>query len=296
MSADKIADYEGQEFAQIPVLIDFITDYGSEHSYLNAAGLQQFKAWRPDYDTAVFVVNDKGNMVTKSEIGKISKRYFNVVNPDDVIEDYGCDCFRMYEMFLGPLEDSKPWDTKGITGVSKFLRKFLNLFYNNGQWLVNDSKANPAELKILHTTIKKVNQDIENFSFNTCIAHFMVATNELKKMNCSKREVLEQLLVLMAPFAPFITEQLWQDLGHQHSIHVHGVYPTHNEQFLVQDSFVYPIQFGKKVRVKMTFPMDATKEEIEAAVLANDDVQKWIDGKPVRKVVVVPKRMVNIVI
>lgn len=296
VSADKLSDYEGQEFTQIPVHIDFVTDYGKENSYLNAQGIEQFKSWRPDYSDVVFVANDNGNVVTNSEIGKISKSKFNVINPDTVIDQYGTDCFRMYEMFLGPLEDSKPWDTKGITGVSKFLRKFWNLFHDEGKWIVNEEKATPDELKILHTAIKKVNQDVENFSFNTCIAHFMVATNDLKKANCSKREILETLLVLMAPFAPFITEELWNKLGHEGSVHINGKYPKHNDAYLVQSSITYPVCVNGKKRATVTFAADASKDAIEKEALAVEEVQKWIDGKPVRKVIVVPKRMVNIVI
>lgn len=296
VSADKLSDYEGQEFAQIPVHIDFMTDYGKPESYLNEAGRAQFKAWRPDYNTAVFVTNEEGQVITKSEVGKISKRYFNVVNPDDVVSQYGTDCFRMYEMFLGPLEDSKPWDTKGITGVSKFLRKFWNLFHNEGEWIVTDEKATPAELKILHTAIKKVNQDVANFSFNTCIAHFMVATNELKKANCSKREILEVLIVLMAPFAPFITEELWNKLGNEGSVHINGTYPEHDDAHLVQSTITYPVCIKGKKRATITVAADATSDAIEKEALAVEEVQKWIDGKPIRKVIVVPKRMVNIVI
>ncbi|WP_052598285.1 leucine--tRNA ligase [Aureispira sp. CCB-QB1] len=296
VSADQLSEYDGQEFAQIPVHIDFVTDYGKPESYLNEEGRKQFKAWRPDYAGAVFVTNAKGQVVTHSEIGKISKRYFNVVNPDDVVAQYGTDCFRMYEMFLGPLEDSKPWDTKGITGVSKFLRKFWNLFYKDGQWAISEEKATPDELKILHTAIKKVNQDIANFSFNTCIAHFMVVTNDLKKVNCNKREVLEPLVVLMAPFAPFITEELWQQLGHEGSIHANGKYPEHNPAYLVQSTITYPVCVNGKKRATVTFAADATKDAIEQEALAVDEVQKWIDGKPIRKIIVVPKRMVNIVI
>lgn len=296
VSADKLSDYEGQEFAQIPVHIDFMTDYGKPESYLNEDGRAQFKAWRPDYNNAVFVTNENGQVITKSEVGKISKRYFNVVNPDDMVTQYGTDCFRMYEMFLGPLEDSKPWDTKGITGVSKFLRKFWNLFHNEGEWIVSDEKASPAELKILHTAIKKVNQDVVNFSFNTCIAHFMVATNDLKKANCSKKEILEVLLVLMAPFAPFITEELWSKLGNEGSVHVNGTYPAHNDAYLVQSTITYPVCINGKKRATVTFDANASKDVIEKEALAIDEVQKWIDGKPVRKVIVVPKRMVNIVV
>lgn len=296
VSADMLGDYEGQDTTPIPVHIDFVTNYGQPDSHLNAEGIEQFKAWRPDYTDVIFVTNVQGQVVTKSEIGKISKSKFNVINPDDVIEEYGCDCFRMYEMFLGPLQDSKPWDTKGITGVSKFLRKFWSLFWNGDALAVTEEKASPEELKILHTAIKKVNQDVANFSFNTCIAHFMVAANDLKKAKCHKREILEILVVLMAPFAPFITEQLWHDLGHEGSVHANGVYPTHNDAYLVQNTIEYPVCINGKKRTTATFPADASKQLIEEQALSMEEVQKWIDGKAIRKIIVVPKRMVNIVI
>ncbi|BDS12191.1 leucine--tRNA ligase [Aureispira anguillae] len=296
ISADKLAEYEGQETTQIPVHIDFVVDYGKESSYLNEEGIKKFRAWRPDYTDVLFVTNEAGHVVTNSEIGKISKSKFNVINPDTVIQEHGTDCFRMYEMFLGPLEDSKPWDTKGITGVSKFLRKFWNLFHKDGAWMVSNEKASAEELKILHTAIKKVNQDIANFSFNTCIAHFMVATNDLKKVNCNKREILEMMVVLMAPFAPFLTEELWHKLGNEGSVHANAVYPKHDDAHLVQNTITYPVCINGKKRAMATFAADANKDAIEKEALSIEEVQKWIDGKTIRKVIVVPKRMVNIVI
>ncbi len=297
VSGDMLKNYEGQEFAHIPVHIDYVTGYGSDNSHLNSIGIEKFKKWRPDYDNALFITNSNDQLITKSEIGKISKRYFNVVNPDDVINDYGTDCFRMYEMFLGPLQDSKPWDTKGIIGVSKFLRKFWSLFYNlDNDWLLRDEKPSGAELKILHTAIKKVHNDIQNFSFNTCVAHFMVATNELKKLNCHKAEILKPLVVLMAPFAPFITEQLWHDFNEKGSIHKYAEYPVHDEKFLVENSIEYPVCINGKKRAVATFDANATKQVIEEHALSLDEIQKWIDGRTVRKIIVVPKRMVNIVV
>ncbi|MCH2021262.1 MAG: leucine--tRNA ligase [Saprospiraceae bacterium] len=297
VSADELNNYDGEEFAHIPVHIDYVTDYGTENSYLNSEGIEQFKKWRPDYDNALFITNKNGQLITKSEIGKISKRYFNVVNPDDVIREYGTDCFRMYEMFLGPLKDSKPWDTKGIVGVSKFLRKFWSLFYDQDKkWLLTDNNPSGEELKILHTAIKKVNQDIENFSFNTCVAHFMVATNELKKIKCAKINVLKPLIILMAPFAPFITEQLWHDMGEMGSVHNYSNYPEHDEKYLVEDTIDYPVCINGKKRAIATFEINATKQVIEEYALGLEEIKKWIDGRPVRKVIIVPKRMVNIVI
>ena len=246
VSADCIDQYEDQNLAMIPVHIDFVTEYGADNSYLNADGMHQFKNWRPDYNSAQFITNEAGNVVTHSEVGKMSKSKFNVINPDDVISKYGTDCFRMYEMFLGPLEQSKPWDTKGITGVSKFLRKFWSLFVVGETVSVSDEAPTKAELKILHTLIKKVRQDVEQFSFNTCVSAFMIATNELKKIKCNKKAILEEILVLMAPFAPFLTDELWAQLGHKGSVHAVATFPICNEVYLKDDEIEYPIRIGKK--------------------------------------------------
>ncbi|MCP4440122.1 MAG: leucine--tRNA ligase, partial [Aureispira sp.] len=298
VSADCIGQYTEEEFTSIFVHIDFVTDYGSKDSYLNADGISQFKNWRADYKNASFITNDSGNVVTVSEVGKMSKSRFNVINPDHVVAKYGTDCFRMYEMFLGPLEDSKPWDTKGITGVSKFLRKFWTLFYNaEGKWVVTDEKATDEELKILHTAIKKITHDIGNYSFNTCVAHFMVAANELTKLKSHKKAILIDLVVMLAPFAPHITDELWSALGNSTSIHnpATDIFPTHDEKYLKQNTVQYPIQIGKKVRGRITVPADTSKEDVETAALADPAVQKFLEGKTVRKVIVVPKKLVNIV-
>lgn len=305
---------EGIEFAKIPVHVDFVQGYGSPTSYMNIDSIKQFIDWRPEYADAEFIcgmgVYHKGNftcktdatdshLFTKSEVGKMSKRYFNVVNPDDVVEKYGSDCFRMYEMFLGPIEQGKPWDTKGIDGVSKFLRKFWSLFHDkDNNFVISDEKGTKDEMKILHTAIKKVNDDIERFSFNTCVSAFMVATNDLKKLNCNKREVLTPLVQLLAPFAPHATEELWNKLGHQDEvISIHkSSYPETDESYLVEDSVTYPISINGKKRSEATFAANASKEEIEKAALALEQIQKYTEGKTVRKVIVVPKRMVNIVV
>ena len=300
------------DFAKIPVHVDFVEDYGSENSFLNKAGIEKFIAWRSEYKNASFeggngtyhqgslTLKDGASdivMTTLSEVGKMSKSKFNVINPDEVIARYGTDCFRMYEMFLGPIEQSKPWDIKGIDGVSKFLRKFWGLFFDkNGNLNIDDSNPSKEELKILHTAIKKVGFDIERFSFNTCVSAFMVATNDLKKINCNKRAILEELLILLAPFAPFITEELWHMLGHEGSIHNTTTYPTHNEDYLKEDSKTYPIAINGKVRATEDFPADASKEDLEKAALELPDIQKWLEGKTVRKVIVVPGRMINVVV
>lgn len=312
VSAD-IAEAETHtEFAKIPVHVDFVTDYGSPKSFMNKAGIEKFIAWRPEYKNARF---EAGNgtyhngeftakdgaadieMTTLSEVGKMSKSKFNVINPDEVISRYGTDCFRMYEMFLGPIEQSKPWDTKGIDGVSKFLRKFWGLFFDKkDNFNVSDKAPTKDELKILHTAIKKVVFDIERFSFNTCVSAFMVATNDLKKINCNKQAILEQLLILLAPFAPFITEELWHMLGKEGSIHNTTTYPQHDEVYLKEDSKTYPIAINGKVRATLDFPANKPKNELEKEALEAPAMQKWLEGKTVRKVIVVPGRMINVVV
>ena len=304
VSADQVED--ANEYARIPVFIDFVSDYGTPDSYLSPDGIDQFVDWRPEYKEAVFVTIDgefkAGSMpvtfkfATHSEVGKMSKRYFNVVNPDDVVEKYGADCFRMYEMFLGPLEHSKPWDTKGIDGVSKFLRRLWSLFYDkNSKFNVIDTAPTPEELKILHTVIKKINSDIDRFSFNTCISAFMVATNDLKKIGANKRGILEPLVQLLSPFAPHVSEELWQQLGKEGSVTM-ADFPQHDEQFLKEDSITYPISINGKKRMTADFPADMSKEELEKTALAMDDLQKWIEGKEIRKVIVVKGRMINVVV
>ena len=302
---------KGIEFAKIPIHVDFVQEYGSSDSFANNESIEQFIAWRPDYKEAIFEsatgVYHKGqftpqngaadsNLITTSEVGKMSKRYFNVVNPDDVVDQYGTDCFRMYEMFLGPVEQAKPWDTKGINGVSNFLKRFWFLFFDNeGKFNVSEEAASKKELKILHTAIKKVHQDIERFSFNTCVSAFMVATNELKKIKSNKKAVLEPLVRLIAPFAPHISEELWHQLGNENSVHLSS-YPTFNEEYLKEDAISYPISINGKKRAVAEFPVDASKEDLEKAALEIEAIQKWTEGKTIRKIIVVPKRMINIVI
>jgi leucyl-tRNA synthetase len=226
----------------------------------------------------------------------MSKSKYNVINPDDVVENYGADCFRMYEMFLGPVEQAKPWDTKGIDGVSKFLRKYWSLFFNkNDEFNLNNETGNKEELKVLHSTIKKVKEDIERFSFNTCISAFMVAVNELRKLNCNKAEILLPLTRLLAPFAPHISEELWSLAGQRGSIHLED-YPTFNEEYLVEDSINYPLSINGKKRGTLDLPAGLDKESIEKAVMQTDIVQKWTEGKEIIKLIVVPGRMVNVVV
>jgi leucyl-tRNA synthetase len=302
---------DGKEFAQIPIHIDYVQDYGSDQSHVNIDSIKKFTDWRPEFKDAIFEcgsgIYHKGvfkphvdasdsHLMTVSEVGKMSKRYFNVVNPDDVIERYGADCFRMYEMFLGPIEQAKPWNTTNISGVSRFLKNFHKLFLNKaGEWEVTSEDATREEMKVLHTAIKKVTDDIERFSFNTCVSAFMVATNDLQKLGCNKRAVLEPLVVLIAPFAVHLAEELWHLLGKEGSVH-HAAWPQLDEQWLVEDSITYPISVNGKKRALVDFPADASKDVLERSALENEAIQKWIDGKTVRKVIVVPKRMINIVV
>jgi leucyl-tRNA synthetase len=256
---------------------------------------EKFKAWKPDFANAEFIL-EEGKYICGSAIEKMSKSYFNVVNPDDIIENYGADTLRMYEMFLGPLEMSKPWNTNGIDGVFKFFRRLWNLFHDEkGNWNVSDAEATAEELKALHKALKKVEQDIENFSFNTSVSEFMICVNELSSLKTNKRSILEPLTIALAPFAPHITEELWEKLGHTETIN-NGSFPKFNEEYLKQDSFEYPISINGKVRAKMEFALDMPKEDIEKIVLAADAVVKWTEGKPPKKVIVVPGRIVNVVL
>ena len=255
--------------------------------------LDAFRAWRPEFRDAEFILED-GKYICGWAIEKMSKSMYNVVNPDYIVERYGADTLRMYEMFLGPLEQSKPWDTNGIDGVHKFLRKVWNRFYDrDGNLLVNDEKPTAAELKTLHKTIKKVREDIENFSFNTSVSAFMICVNELG--NCSKREILEPLVVLLAPFTPHISEELWHALGHDSSV-CDAAYPVCNPDYLVESSFEYPVSVNGKLRFKKSLPLGISKEEVEAAVLADEMTQKYTGGATPKKVIVVPGKIINIVI
>ncbi|MBB4077577.1 leucyl-tRNA synthetase [Lewinella aquimaris] len=230
------------------------------------------------------------------EQGKMSKRKYNAVNPDDICARYGADCFRMYEMFLGPIDQAKPWSVSGIDGVYRFLRRFWNLYVGEGDQLtMSDGAPTKQEMKVLHTLIKKVTEDIDKLSFNTCVSAFMVATNELTKLNCNKRAVLEPAVRLIAPFAPHLSEELYRALGGEGSVH-HADWPDVEEKYLVEDSFTYPIAFNGKTRLTLDIPADATKQDVEDAARADTQVQGYLEGKTVRKVIVVPKRMVNFVV
>ncbi|WP_455510777.1 leucine--tRNA ligase [Butyricimonas paravirosa] len=253
-----------------------------------------FRAWMPEYANAEFIL-ENGKYICGWAIEKMSKSMFNVVNPDTIIEEYGADTLRLYEMFLGPLEFSKPWDTQGIDGVYKFLRKFWRLFQVDEDFSVSDETPSREELKVLHKTIKKVEYDIENFSFNTSIPAFMICTNELTALKCNKRAILEPLVIAIAPFAPHMVEELWSLLGHTQSITKES-FPKWEEKFLVEDAFEYPVSFNGKVRFKLSMPLTATNADIEAAVKAAPESTKWLEGKEIKKMIIVPKKIVNIVI
>ena len=255
--------------------------------------LDAFRAWRPEFNDAEFIL-EGDKYVCGWAIEKMSKSMFNVVNPDYIVDNYGADTLRMYEMFLGPLEQSKPWDTNGIDGVHKFLRRFWSKFFDKqGNLTISDEAATPAELKSLHKTIKKVREDIENFSFNTSIAAFMICLNELG--SCNKRAILEPLTILLSPFTPHISEELWHLLGNEGSV-CDAAYPEFNPDYLVENSFEYPVSFNGKMRFKKSLPLGIANSEIEALILADEQTQKYTDGKAPKKVIIVPGKIINIVL
>ncbi|MEO7484093.1 MAG: class I tRNA ligase family protein, partial [Ferruginibacter sp.] len=287
--------------------------------------IEAFKKWKPEYYDAEFILED-GKYICGTEVEKMSKSKYNTVNPDVLVDKYGADTFRMYEMFLGPVEQSKPWDTKGIEGVHRFLKRLWRLFFDEqkGQvWTTNtndvinfkSSESDPplpgrgvrgevnmaggevsdAEWKVLHKTIKKIEQDTENFSFNTAVSAFMVCVNELTDLKCHKKEVLEKLLVLLVPYAPHITEELWHALGNEGSI-LDASYPVIEEKYLVESSKEYPISINGKLRTTINISLDAEQKDVEAFVLGNDIVQKWLEGKAPKKIIFVKNKMVNVVI
>ena len=256
--------------------------------------LERFKAWRPEFNDAEFVLED-GKYVCGYAVEKMSKSMFNVVNPDDIVETYGADTLRLYEMFLGPIEQSKPWDTNGIDGVSRFIKKLWNLFYRDGKFIVTDSEPSKEALKSIHKLIKKVTYDIENFSYNTSISAFMICVNELTAMKCMSRAVLEKLVVLLAPFAPHVTEELWHAMGNESTV-CDAVWPEYNEEYIKEDNVTYAVSFNGKARFNMTVAAGTDTKEVEKQALASENSAKWLEGKNVVKVIVVPNKIVNIVI
>ena len=253
-----------------------------------------FKAWMPDYANAEFIL-ENGEYVCGYAVEKMSKSMFNVVNPDNICNTYGADTLRLYEMFLGPLEQSKPWDTKGIDGVNRFLKKFWRMFTNaEGDFYVSDQKATPAELKALHKLIYKVGNDVEQFSFNTSISAFMIALNELQDLKCNKREILEQFVILLSPFAPHITEELWSLLGHTTSVST-ASFPEYVEAYTVENTFEYPVSFNGKMRFKIELSKSLAPAEIEKIIRENENTAKYVGDNGIKKVIVVPNKIINVV-
>ncbi|GAA5220589.1 leucine--tRNA ligase [Membranihabitans marinus] len=309
-SADIVEESQMDRYAKIPVHIDYVSNYGHPDSHLDLEGIQKFIDWAKEYKNAEFHTStgvfQGGNLsngqtnefkfVTVSEQGKMSKSKYNVINPDDIVDRYGADCFRIYEMFLGPIEQDKPWDTNGIEGVFKFIRKLWSLFVqDDDQVNISDEAATKEELKILHAAIKKVREDSERFSFNTCISAMMVCVNELKKANCNKREILDPLTRLVAPFAVFVAEELWEMLGNEASVHQQQI-PHFEAKYLVDDEIEYPLCINGKKRASAVFPANTSKSDLEKLAQENQEIQKWLEGKNLIKVIVVPKRMINFVV
>ena len=256
--------------------------------------LDKFRAWMPDFANAEFILED-GKYICGWAVEKMSKSMFNVVNPDDIVENYGADTLRLYEMFLGPLEQSKPWDTNGIDGVHRFLKRLWGLFYKGDETNISDAEPTAEEYKTLHKTIKKVTSDIENFSFNTAISAFMICVNELNSAKCNKRAILEPLVVLLAPFAPHVAEELYHVLGNEGTV-CDAAFPKHDEKYLAENTVKYPISFNGKVRFTLELAADLNPKQVEEIALANEQTAKYLDGKAIKKVIVVPKKIVNIVI
>ena len=288
---------KGQSVQPIHVDVSLLKDTSDE------LDIEKFKAWRKEFANAEFIFEGhdspfeggKGDVfLTGREVEKMSKSKYNVVNPDDICEQYGADTLRLYEMFLGPLEQAKPWNTAGISGVYNFLRKLWRLYFNDNGWQVTDETPTPEMLKALHKTIKKVNEDIENFSFNTSVSQFMICVNELSSLKCHHRDVLAPLSVLVAPFAPHIAEELWKRLGNAESV-TYAPYPVHEDKYLQEDSKEYPVSFNGKVRFKRAFATTMTPAEIEQAILADPQTAEQLQGNTPKKVIVVPNRIINVV-
>ncbi len=256
--------------------------------------LEKFRAWRPEFNNAEFILED-GKYVCGYAVEKMSKSMFNVVNPDDIVERYGADTLRLYEMFLGPLEQSKPWDTNGIDGVNRFLKKLWGLFYKGDELVLEDNEPTRESLKSVHKLIKKVTGDIENFSFNTSISAFMICVNELNAQKCHNKEILSQLIIVLAPFAPHITEELWHAIGNNGTI-CDAQWPSYNEDYLKEDNVTYAVSFNGKARFNIEVPAETSREDVEKIALSNEAAAKWIGDKSIRKIIVVPGKIVNVVI
>jgi len=255
--------------------------------------IEAFKKWRPEYKNAEFIL-EKGKYVCGREVEKMSKSKYNVVNPDQICEEYGADSLRMFEMFLGPLEQSKPWKTSGISGVLSFLKKLWKLYIVDNKFSVSEDNPSKEEFKILHKTIKKVEEDIDHFSFNTSVSTFMIAVNELTALKCNKRAILEPMAILMEPYAPHIAEELWKNLGHTTSVSTVD-FPVFEPKYLVESSKEYPVSFNGKMRFKIELPLDLSVKDIEDAVMAHEKTQEQLQGRVPNKVIIVPGKIINIV-
>ncbi len=275
-----------------PVRIDI--KFVDGESLIDFSGLRE---WRTEFENAHFMAEEDGRFICQSEVEKMSKSKYNVVNPDDIVNDFGADTFRMYEMFLGPIDVSKPWEQKGIEGVHRFIKKMWRLYADEQTgWIVTDEAATDAELKVLHKTIKKIGDDIERFSFNTAVSQFMICVNELTTLNCHKRAVLEPLAVLITPFAPHLAEELWQNCFGNTTTVLDAPFPAYDEKYTVDNSKVYPVAINGKTRAEMEFALDIEQAALEAAVLADETIQKWMEGKPVKKFIYVKGKMINVVV
>jgi leucyl-tRNA synthetase len=278
---------EGQNVQPIRVDVHFV----NSSDELN---IEKFKAWREDFNTAEFIFDENGKYIVGREVEKMSKSYYNVVTPDDICAEYGADTLRLYEMFLGPLEQAKPWNTAGISGVFGFLKKLWRLYFDDNGLIVNNDEPTKDNLKSLHKTIKKVAEDIENFSFNTSVSQFMICVNELSSQNCHSRAILEPLAILVSPYAPHIAEELWAQLGHTTSIS-EVAFPIFDEKHLIETNKEYPVSFNGKMRFTIELPLDLTKEQIEEIVMKDERTQKHLDGKTPNKVIIVPGKIINLV-
>ena len=282
---DKIKDYET---TRLHVDIDFVKD--------DLLNIQEFKKWRKEYQSAEFILNDNGDYLCGFEIEKMSKSKYNVCSPDELINNYGADTLRLYEMFLGPLEQSKPWDTKGITGVHNFLRKIWRLTHDQkNKFLVFDSIPTKEKYKTLHKTIKKVEQEIERYSFNTVVSTLMICVNELIEQECISKEIITDFTILLSPYAPHISEEIWSKLGNTDSI-MDASFPEYNEKYLIQKEMNYPVAFNGKMRFKILLSLDLDIEEIKRRILNHEKTQQYLDGNNPKKIIVVPNRIINIVI
>jgi leucyl-tRNA synthetase len=281
-------EYDGRKLDKLHVDVNFVDGYELD--------METFKKWRNNEHAGADFILEDGKYICGSEVEKMSKSKFNTVNPDDLVIKYGADTFRMYEMFLGPVEISKPWDTKGIEGVHRFIKKLWRLFYDDLKGQVwNSDKANDAELKVLHKTIKKIEDDTERFSFNTGVSTFMIAVNELSDLKCHKKEILEQLLILLTPYAPHVSEELWSILGNSGSI-LDASFPKFEARYVTESTKDYPVAINGKTRTELTLDLSITQQEVEAIIMNNEIVLKWLDGKQPKKIIYVKNKMINVVI